>query len=458
MYDTRSKTQHNDSATQADEVDLTAHRAAACLCSALYHDPALWPEVRLTPEQMPSSYARIVFRALVKLREKGLSPDRPALAAAIREVEGPRGLEDSLVSWALAESPNPANVGLYQEIIEQDAEFRHVRQAVTLASQHLEEGDAKAAMAVLVDAARTPAGIVTRAATATDVLLDVFAEIEKPEPAISVGLDPLDDMLDGGIRDGELMVIAARPGMGKSALALQMILHAARARVPVTVWSLEMSKEQWIRRALVTLSRVPLKKLRGGKALSPEDYTALAWAAGELHKMPIRIADTTDTTPEGWRLEATREVREHGARLLVIDYIQLMQPDRKAHSREQEVARLSRAVKVASIELDVPIIALAQLNRDAENRVPTMANLRESGAIEADANQIFLLHREIDEATRKPKAEGLGIVAKNRDGDTGAFPLRYEREFYRFVPVSNKPEPPEVANRHKSGRRWPYDD
>src|SRR5690606_31874433 len=283
----------------------------------------------------------------------------------------------------------------YQEIIEQDAEFRHVRQAVTLASQHLEEGDAKAAMAVLVDAARAPAGVLTRAATATDVLLDVFAEIEKPKPATSLGLAPLDDMLDGGIRDGELMVIAARPGMGKSALALQMILHAAQARVPVTVWSLEMSKEQWIRRALVTLSRVPLKKLRGGKdALSPEDYTVLAWAAGELHKMPIRIADTTDTTPDGWRLEATREVREHGARLLVIDYIQLMQPDRKAHSREQEVARLSRAAKVASIELDVPIIALAQLNRDAENRVPTMANLRESGAIEADANQIFLLHRE----------------------------------------------------------------
>src|SRR5690606_36678064 len=205
------------------------------------------------------------FEALVKLREKGLSPDRPAIAAEIRVVGGRRALEDSLVSWALAESPNPAIVDLYQEIIEQDAEFRRVAQAVTLASQHLEEGDAKAAMAVLVDAARAPAGVMTRAATATDVLLDVFAEIEKPEPAISLGLAPLDDMLDGGIRHGELMVIAARPGMGKSSLALQMILHAAQARVPVTVWSLEMSKEQWIRRALVTLSRVPLKKLRGGK-------------------------------------------------------------------------------------------------------------------------------------------------------------------------------------------------
>lgn len=266
-----------------------------------------------------------------------------------------------------------------------------------------------------------------------ELLFGVAQDIEKPEPWTSTGLEPLDNLLDGGVRKGEVCVVAARPGVGKSALALQIILHVAEQGLPVALWSLEMRPKQWIRRAIAAVSGISAKKLRTGQV--PEDDLPAFLAASErLHKIPLHFAQGS-TTPADWREEAMRQCVHNEAQLLVIDYLQLMDPPPGAHNRENEVAQQSKMIKRMANSAEVGVILLAQLNRDAEGRVPTLRDLRESGAIEQDADEVFFLHRDQDPETRVVQRTGMGILAKNRDGETGAFGLEFDPWRFRFNPA-----------------------
>lgn len=259
----------------------------------------------------------------------------------------------------------------------------------------------------------------------------VLAGIDEPDPWLPTGLGRLDHLLDGGIRPGEVFVLAARPRVGKSALALQFMLNVAETGANVALWSLEMRPEQWARRALCALGGVSPRSVRRGE-VSQLERERLVTARQHFDSLPIHIAPTAYTDPNNWRADARCEVEDHDAELLVIDYLQLMQPPPGAKNREQEVATQSRTMKQLANDTGVAILLLAQLNRNAEGKIPTLADLRESGAVEQDADEVFFLHREMDTDKHVLSDNGLGILAKNRDGEAGSFPVRYNWRSYRF--------------------------
>ena len=265
-----------------------------------------------------------------------------------------------------------------------------------------------------------------------ELLMQVMADMESPEPWVETGFPKLDNWLDGGIRPGEVMLIAARPSVGKSAFALQLALHMVSMDVPVTVWSLEMRPKAWVRRGMAGLSGVELGRIRRGEIEGHEK--ALTFGASMLMKKPLYFApEFGDTTPEGFPIQAAIEVEERKSKVLLIDYLQLMQPPARSHSREQEVAQLSRSLKMTANRLGVSIIALAQLNRDAQGKVPGMNDLRESGALEQDADEIVFLHRDLDKDTNLYKDTGLLVLGKNRDGQTGGTRIRYDWRRFMFL-------------------------
>ena len=263
----------------------------------------------------------------------------------------------------------------------------------------------------------------------------VLESMERPPKVVPTGFTGIDRLLDGGVRPGEYMILAARPGVGKSAMVLQILLGAAQSGHKVGLWSLEMSDEQWARRALAQLGQVDGSSLRTGKGLMPNDYAAIGRAAEVILPLPIDFGSDTKTRPAEFRLEAQRMVRD-GAELLVVDYLQLMAPDDEAHSRENEVARASRAIKLVTKELGVPVIAIAMLRRPGnENKRPTLGDLRESGSLEQDADIVMFLHREIEDEDENPDVLSpltKVIVAKNRDGKTGAVWLYYRGHTLSF--------------------------
>jgi replicative DNA helicase len=258
----------------------------------------------------------------------------------------------------------------------------------------------------------------------------VLRELRHPVGYIATGIEPLDGLLDGGLRGGEVMVVAARPGIGKSAFALQVILNVASDGVPVGLWSLEMSHEAWLRRGIASIASVDNRSVRRGE-LGPLEMERAVRVGEEIGRLPVLPA-IGETTPDNFTAEARAMVKARGAQLLVIDYLQLMQAPPGAFSRENEVAQLSRAIKLTATELDVAVLLIAQLNRDAEDKQPTLANLRESGSIEQDADVVFFIHRPRDGETKRPSDEGWGIVEKNRDGATGRFRLTFEGRHLRF--------------------------
>lgn len=278
----------------------------------------------------------------------------------------------------------------------------------------------------------------TRPLTAADLLLGVTAEIENPKPWMATGINRLDYYLDGGMRGGEVMVLAARPRVGKSALALQIALRVAENGFPVVIWSLEMRPEQWMRRALSALSGVALKKIRRGiTEMSDWELRQIAAAAGILKDLPlIFTSPSLETDPVTFEMQTRMDVEIRGAKLIVVDYVQLMDPPQGAYSRENEVAQISKRMKRTAMVADVPILLLAQIRRDAEGKVPSLADLRESGALEQDADEVLFVHREMDSEKHVLQNRGLLVLAKNRDGESGSFPVTYDWTRYRFEELS----------------------
>ena len=250
------------------------------------------------------------------------------------------------------------------------------------------------------------------------------------------------DRLTSGLQDGTMFIIAARPSMGKTALAMNIVENVAVDRnVPAGVFSLEMSGQELVIRMLCSRARVNLRSLHGGFP-SERDHHQLTSVASQLMKAPIYIDDSAGLTVNQVRARARRMKQQYGIRLLVIDYMQLMRaPSRRAESsRQAEVADISAGIKALAKELSIPIIVLSQLNRQPESRdegKPRLADLRESGAIEQDADVVGLLLRpevyEDDEDKReKLKGEANLVIAKQRNGPTGDVDLTFRGEFTRF--------------------------
>jgi replicative DNA helicase len=247
------------------------------------------------------------------------------------------------------------------------------------------------------------------------------------------------DKITGGLRPGDLIVIAGRPSMGKSTLAVNMAEYAAinpNIRACVAIFSMEMPSDQIITRMLASIGSVPLGSLRSGR-ISDEDWVRITGATSQLSEAKIFIDETPALTPTELRARARRIKREHGLGLVVVDYLQLMQVPGTKENRATEIAEISRGLKVLAKELQVPVIALSQLNRSVEQREhkkPVMSDLRESGAIEQDADMILLIYRDEvynKDTTRKGIAEI--DVAKHRNGEIGTFLLTFQGQYTRFV-------------------------
>ncbi|MCC6670601.1 MAG: replicative DNA helicase [Planctomycetes bacterium] len=253
----------------------------------------------------------------------------------------------------------------------------------------------------------------------------------------------LDDMT-AGLQKGELVILAARPSMGKTSFALNICERVAGAGNGVLFFSLEMSAQQVIQNMLCCRAQIDSQSLRKGK-ITEQQYRRLQEEAGVLYNAPIFVDDTAGMTAQMIRAKARRILQRRPLSLIVIDYLQLLSSGRREESRQQEIAGISRGLKQLARELSVPVVALAQLNREVEGRDdhrPRMSDLRESGAIEQDADVIMLLHRE-EYYKRTEENAGLAqiLIAKQRNGPTGDITLRFFREFMRFENYRRGAEP-----------------
>ena len=282
---------------------------------------------------------------------------------------------------------------------------------------------------------------------------DFFADVDQlfatgePQLGLVSGFSDLDH-LTTGFYGGDLVILAARPAMGKTSLVLNFALNASKlGKGGVAVFSLEMSGHQLVRRMISTLAGVPMGTLKKAN-LHERDYQKLADACEELYQLPIYIDDSSDVSPIEMRGKCRRLKAEKGLSLIVVDYLQLMRGSRRTENRTQEISEIARSLKSMAKELDVPVVALSQLNRMVESRPdkrPSLSDIRESGSIEAEADLVMFIYREAYYRRREAKPEGAFnpdaaevaelIIAKHRNGPTGTVLLGFQPAYTRFTLV-----------------------
>ncbi len=273
-----------------------------------------------------------------------------------------------------------------------------------------------------------------------DVMPDVIKNIESIRASggkmggMPTGFKQL-DAITSGLQKTDLIILAARPGIGKSSFALNIAGHVAKAtKEPVAIFTLEMSKEQLANRLLWSDAKIEGEKFRTGN-ISGEDMKKIAHALGNLVKAPIYIDDTPNIPVSEMRAKCRRLKLEKGLGMVVIDYLQLMQGGKRAESRQQEVSEISRALKIMAKELEVPVLTLSQLSRASVTRdTPILSDLRESGAIEQDADIVMFLSRKTgDEVSPEEANLAQCIIAKHRNGSTGTLDLVWRGEYTTFM-------------------------
>lgn len=283
-----------------------------------------------------------------------------------------------------------------------------------------------------------------------EVLIDVFDTIEKmvqnkgKVSGIPSGFVDLDQKISG-LNPSALIIVAARPAMGKSAFVLNIANYVAQHdKVPVMIFSLEMSKEEIGNRILASEAQVDSMKIKNGNDISSEEWLKLGQASGRLSNMPLYIDDTPGLTAAELRAKCRKAKLEKNIGLVIIDYLQLMEGKSKNASRQQEISDISRSLKILAKELEIPVIALSQLSRATESRTdhrPMLSDLRESGAIEQDADIVMFIHREdyYDEETEKKNIAEI-IISKNRSGSTGTVELAWLGQYTKFANLYRGPE------------------
>ena len=276
-----------------------------------------------------------------------------------------------------------------------------------------------------------------------EVAMEVYEMLENSgRRGLETGFYELDDMLNG-LQPGEMIIVAARPSMGKTAFAMNLIEAIGAANQGCAVFSLEMSKQQLAQRMMCSRAQIDAQRVRKGLLTAPE-YQRLAMMVNEMNKMPIWVDDSPGLTPLEFRAKARRLKQQHDIKCIMIDYMQLMD-NPGVESRQQQISEISRSIKAVAREISVPVIALSQLNRGSENRDghrPRMSDLRESGSIEQDADVIALLHREDYYRQTEPDfvPDNIAeiIVAKQRNGPTGTVKLTFDNKTTTFKNLASQ--------------------
>ncbi len=434
--------------------DLAAERA---VLGAVLADNTLIAAVGeiVNSEDFSSPAHAQIFSAMLKLDGQSRQVDHLTLAEELKvlgqlvSVGGPAYLMrlDQVV-------PIAANAAQYAQIVKDQAIRRRLanvgREIQDLASQETGE------LEVLLDEAERKVFLLAEKKREGDLrpvselmehtldLLDKMKAASTGITGLSTGYIDLDNQLTG-LHAGELIILAARPGIGKTSFAMNIAVHAAlKENKAVGIFSLEMPADQLLMRLLASTARVDMKKLRGGR-LSPHDEEKFQEMAGALYNAPIYIDDSGGLSPFDLRAKARRvKQRDPRLSLIIIDYLQLMHQKGKVESRQLEVAEISRALKQLAKELEVPIIALSQLSRKVEDRKggkPMLSDLRESGSIEQDADVVMFIHREESDETGadgqpvQPTSTVIPvelIIAKQRNGPIGSIDLVFLGEYTRF--------------------------
>jgi len=411
-------------------------------------DALLTAMERLRPEDFYQPVHRMIYETMIELGEEGQPIDLVTLTAALQDkqrLEEAGGVD--YLSRLLSVVPTAANVDYYARIVEEKSLLRRL---IRTATEIVQEGYAGAEDVglLLSDAEqrileisnrRTDSGFVS----IRDVLMDVFEQIEYlyhhkgGVTGIPSGFPDLDRMTSGFQRS-DLIIVAARPSVGKTAFALNIAQNVGvRARETVAIFSLEMSASQLVQRMICAESNVDAGRLRTGK-LEGDDWEKLTMAIGALSEADIYIDDTPGITVTDIRAKLRRLKKERGLGLVVIDYLQLIQGrGRPGENRQQEVSEISRTLKQIARELEVPVIALSQLSRGVEQRQdkrPMLSDLRESGSIEQDADIVAFLYRDdyYDRETEKKNIIEI-IIAKQRNGPVGTVELVFLKNFNKFV-------------------------
>ena len=389
---------------------------------------------------------RIIFRAMTELNRRAQEVDVVTLAAQLEregtlERAGGREFIHTLAEFV----PAAANALHYAEIVREQSVLRSLIQAgneiAELGYQHA------GSPAELLDRAEQKVFTIQQQRRVAEfqhlkqVLVESFLRIQEGQDSegltgLATGFEGLDDYT-GGFQKTNLIVLAARPGVGKTSLALNIAHNVAvdHGRA-VAVFSLEMSAMELCERLMCSQARVSSHKLRTSR-LSGEEMAKLVTAAGVLEKADIFIDDSSDLNMFELRAKARRLFSKTPPSLIIVDYLQLMAGDSRAESRQQEVANISRSLKQLARELEVPVIAVSQLNRAPESSAsgePHLSHLRESGAIEQDADLVLFLYEDQSD----PASKGVVKlkVAKNRHGRVGTVRLAFNREYTRFLPLS----------------------
>ena len=405
---------------------------------------------------------RRIFRAMVAVTERGEVVDPLTLADELArrgELEASGGKD--YLGFLSDAIPTAANVEYHAKIVREKALLRRLIEVSTSIVTEAFEGRTTAAE--LLDDAETKIFQVSQAqgnqgfTRIKELLWPAMERIEavsrdgRSVTGVASGFRDLDEMTSG-FQPADLVIVAARPSMGKTAFTLNIAQHAAiEHNVPVAFFSLEMSKDSLVQRMLTSEARIDAQTLRKGK-LRDDDFPRLARAAGILSHAPVYIDDTPGITILEMRSKARRLKADVGVGLVIVDYLQLMSGPANSENRQQEVSQISRGLKALAKELSVPVIALSQLSRAVEQRAgsekgrPVLSDLRESGAIEQDADLIMFLFREEVYAEREngllkdPSIEGKAevIIGKQRNGPIGVVPLTFHKQYTRFESASDR--------------------
>lgn len=406
----------------------------------------------LRPEDFYREAHRVIFEVVVHLANKGEPVDIITVSEELKQ----RGLLDKVGGPAYLTQlanfvPTAANVEYYANIV---AEKSLLRSIISVATNIVKMGyEGAEEVDVILDRAekeifeisqkRNTKGFVSL----RSILVETFERIEKLYESkggvtgLPTGYPDL-DRITAGFQPSDLIILAARPSMGKTTFALNLASYAAvELKIPAIIFSLEMSKEQLALKLLCSEAGVDNQRIRTG-ALRDDDWPRLSHALGRLSDATLFIDDSPGISAIEIRAKARRIKAEHGLGLIIIDYLQLMQSRSRSENRQQEVSEISRSLKALARELDVPVVALSQLSRAVEQRAdkrPGLADLRESGSLEQDADIVAFLYREDyynPETDRKNITEL--IIAKQRNGPVGSVDFYFQKEFSKFQSLARQ--------------------
>ncbi len=447
---------------QTSRVPPQAPEAEQAVLGGLLVDTRRWDEVAdiVRGEDFYLRQHREIFSAIRALQEGGQPVDIVTTSEWLKNqgtLEPAGGL--AYLGELANRTPGTTNVVAYAKIVRERSVLRALLDAAAEISEKAYQPEGLDTEALIDFAERTVFGIsdndrralsgfqsiqglLTQAVDRIEELYQSGAGIT----GVSTGFKDLDN-LTSGLQDADLVVIAGRPSMGKTSLAMNLAENAAvGSKLPVAVFSMEMPGQQLAMRMLSSLGRINAHRVRTGQ-LTQDDWPRLTSAMGLLDEAPIVVDDTPALTPSELRSRVRRLTREHGKLgLVIVDYLQLMQTGESSENRAVEVANITRALKVIAKEARVPVAVLSQLNRGLEqrpNKRPIMSDLRESGAIEQDADLILFIYRdEVYNEDSPEKGTAEIIVAKQRNGPTGTVRLTFLGEYTRFENYSPPFEAP----------------